>query len=132
MIDATKDPSGVDEQNESLWMITLSPSIWATHFLLSYLTAAVWCEKFAGPDGSLSGARAAIWVYTAVALISIALVGGWGWARYRRMPETVPMGNDSRKARYRFLGYATLLLSILSAVATLFVGMTSYFIGDCN
>ena len=44
------------------------PTIWAAHFLLCYVTAAIWCAKVAGPDGSLGGVRVAIAVYTVLAL----------------------------------------------------------------
>ena len=43
------------EQNESLWFLIAAPIMWAAHFLLCYLTAAIWCAKLAGPDGALGG-----------------------------------------------------------------------------
>ena len=39
--------SRVAERNESLWMLVVSPTIWAVHFGLCYITAAVWCAKAA-------------------------------------------------------------------------------------
>ena len=63
------------EENESLWLLTASPVIWAAHFLLSYVTAAIWCAKVAGPDGSLGGVRVAIAVYTVLALSGIGIIG---------------------------------------------------------
>src|SRR5687767_11521418 len=41
------------ETNQSLWLLTASPVIWAAHFMLSYITASIWCAKLAGPDKSL-------------------------------------------------------------------------------
>ena len=32
----------------SLWLLTFGPGIWAVHFLLCYVTAAVWCARVAG------------------------------------------------------------------------------------
>jgi len=56
------------EKDQSLWLLTASPIFWAAHFLLCYLTAAIWCAKVVGLGGSLASARVAIAVYTVVAL----------------------------------------------------------------
>ena len=45
------------EKNQSLWLLTASPVMWAAHFLLSYGTASVWCAKVAGPGGSVARQR---------------------------------------------------------------------------
>lgn len=41
-------------------MLVASPMIWAVHFLLSYVTAAIWCAKV---GGALDGVRVSIAVY---------------------------------------------------------------------
>lgn len=120
------------EENESLWILVASPTLWAAHFLLSYWTAAVWCAKFVGANGSLWNVRVAIAAYTIVALIGIGVVGWFGYRRHNMGWETAPHDFDSRADRYRFLGFATLLLSGLSAVATLYVALTVVFIGSCR
>jgi hypothetical protein len=102
------------EENQSLLLLATSPLIWAAHFLLSYMTAAIWCAKVAGPAGSLSGVRVAIAIYTVVALSGIGLIGR---AAFRR---------------HRFLGFAALLLSALSAVATLYACLVVVFIRSCH
>jgi hypothetical protein len=55
------------EQYQSLWLLTASPLIWAGHFLLCYITAAIRCAKMVGPYGSLSAVWVAIAVYTVLA-----------------------------------------------------------------
>lgn len=120
------------EKKESLWLLTVSPVIWATHFLLSYVTAAVWCAKLAGPGGPLGGARTAIVVYTAVALIGIGITGRIGFRRHSFGDAETPHDFDSPEDRHRFLGFATLLLSALSAVGTLYVALAAVFIGTCH
>ena len=120
------------ERRESLWMLTVSPVVWAGHFLLSYATASVWCAKASGPDVSLGPVRIAIALFTVVAL---ALIGGVGWRSGRRHLHrggTTPHGEDTELDRYRFLGFAALLLSALSAVAVLYSAMVAAFIGDCR
>ena len=93
----------------SLWLLTVAPTIWAVHLLLSYITAAIWCAKFAGPDASLGGIPTAIAWYTTVALTGIAFVG---WEGFRRhiYPSTlrpfdtlrvVPSGVEGRQAQGR-------------------------------
>ena len=119
------------EQNESLWVLTASPVIWIAHFLLCYLSAAIWCAKVVGRDGSLSEVRVAIVVYTVLALITIGLIGRVGLRRHRLGRVTVPHDFDTPEDRHRFLGFATLLLSLLSAVATLYVALAALFVRSC-
>jgi hypothetical protein len=124
--------SQLAEEHESLWRLTAAPLLWATHFLLSYCTAAIWCEKFVGANDMLGNARVAIAGYTVVALIGIALVGWRGFQRHSFTGSTLPHDFDSPIDRHRFLGFATLLLAGLSAVATLYVAMTIVFIKSCH
>src|SRR5687768_6027233 len=53
---------------DNLWLLTIAPAIWAVHLLISYISAAVWCAKFAPPGTPLDGIRRAITWYTVVAL----------------------------------------------------------------
>lgn len=122
----------IPEKQESLWIIVVAPTIWAGHFLLSYITAAIWCAKYAGPDGSLGPVRIAIGAFTAAALGGI----GWTtWIAYKKHSygdSSRPHDADTRADRHRFIGFATLLLAGLSAVATIFVALTAVFIGNCD
>ena len=126
------------EERESLWLLIASPVLWAAHFLLSYCTAAIWCAKVAGPDGSLTGARIAIAAYTAIALVGIGINGWSGLRRHHHEGGEPPRGGepphdaDSPEDRHRFLGFATLLLSALSAVAVVFEALPAVFLGDCR
>lgn len=126
------DMTDFPERNESLWILTAAPVLWAAHFLLSYLTAAVWCAKFAGTGNSLFGVRAAIAVYTVVALVGIGIAGWIGFRRHGSGAETLPHDFDSPESRHRFLGFATLLLAGLSAVATLYAALVIIFIRNCH
>jgi hypothetical protein len=119
------------EEHESLWMLTAAPVIWAVHFLASYLTGAIWCAKLVGPDGALGRVRVAIAIYTVLALIGIGITGWHAFRRHSFGTTTVPHDFDSRESRHRFLGFATLLLSALSSVATLYVALAAVFIRSC-
>ena len=120
------------EKNESLWILTASPAIWALHFLACYITAAIWCAKVAGGAGPLGGARVAIVVYTVLALVGIGATAWRGFRRHSFGSATTPHDFDTPEDRHRFLGFATLLLSALSAVGTIYAALTIVFIGNCQ
>lgn len=121
----------VAEARESLWILVIAPSVWAAHFLLCYITAAVWCGKFA-PTASLGTARTAIVVYTVLALAAIAVVGVIGYRRHALGAAELPHDDDLPEDRHRFLGFATLLLAGLSAVAVIYAALTPLFIETCQ
>lgn len=120
------------EADESLWLLAAAPAIWAAHFLLCYVAAAVWCAKFAGPAGPLAPARRAILALTVLALAGIAVIGRGGWRRCRLPPPPLSREFDTDEDRHRFLGFATFLLSVLSAVATVYAAGAAAFMRDCR
>ena len=120
------------ESRQRLWIVPAAPAIWAAHFMASYITAALWCGVVVGRDGSLSSGRVAIAVYTVLALAGIALVGWIGWRAQRLGGETPPHDADSPEDRHRFMGFATVLLSGLSAVATIYSALAAWVIRTCQ
>jgi len=120
------------EERESLWWLTASPLVWSAHLLVSYGTAAIWCAKAAPDGGPLGAARMAIAVYTAVALALIGAVGRRGFRRHAYGDANLPHDFDSPEDRHRFLGFATLLLSGLCAVAVVYQALPAVFIGSCR
>lgn len=120
------------ERNERLWLLAASPVVWGAHFLLCYGTAAVWCAKASGGGASFATVRIAIAAYTAAALAGIAVIGWGGWKRHRLGRAELPHDFDSPEDRHRFLGFATLLLSGLSAVAVLYAALAAVFLWDCR
>lgn len=122
----------LDERRESLWMLTISPAVWAAHFLLSYVTAAIWCARVVGRDGSLTTIRLAIAAYTLLALVGIGITGWKGFRMHKFGSGEVPHDFDTAADRHRFLGFATVLLSALSTVATIYVALVALFFNTCN
>jgi hypothetical protein len=120
------------EERENLWRLAAPPLIWAAHLLLSYCTAAIYCQKIAARGDSLGAARTAIAVFTAVALAAIAFVGVRGYQRHRYGDSTTPHDFDSPEDRHRFLGFATFLLAGLAAVAVVYQALPAVFIGSCR
>ena len=119
------------EKNQSLWLLTAAPVIWAAHFLLSYITASLWCAKLAGPSGALTSVRMAIGVYTVLALAGIGIIGWVGYRRHSLGRAELPHDEDTPEDRHRFLGFATFLLSALSAVAVGYAALVVLFFRSC-
>jgi hypothetical protein len=119
-------------RTEPAWRIIASPVIWAAHFLLCYVTAAIWCAKAGDPQSSLWTVRVAILIFTAVALLAIGGVGYGGYRSHTLGSAALPHDADSPEDRHRFLGFATLLLSGLSAVAVFYAALAAIFIETCQ
>ena len=122
----------VHESRQSLLLLIAAPTVWALHFLACYITAAIWCEKVAGRDGELNGARWVIAFMTVVALLGIWFNGRAGWRRHTFGHSTLPHDFDTPEDRHRFLGFATFLLAVLSAIAVVFVAIVAFFFSDCR
>ena len=121
------------ESGESLFTLVAPPLVWAAHFLLSYGTAAVYCAKVAGPDGSLGPARAAIAFYTAAAIGAVAFLGVRGYRRQRAHgPTPTAEADASPIGRHRFLGFATLLLAGLSGLAIAYAALAVALVRSCR
>lgn len=116
----------------TLWILAASPAIWAGHFMLCYISAAVWCGKLAGPGASLWSVRVAILGYTVVALAAIGLIGYAGLQSHSDGSATARHDDDSPVDRRGFIGHATLLLSGLSAMAVVYSSLAAVFIGSCE
>jgi hypothetical protein len=128
----TETNNSIAEDSQTLWLLTVSPAIWATHFVVSYIAAAVWCGTIAERSAGLGTLRAVILGTAAVALIGIGMTGLTGWRKHTYGDADPPYDQDTPEDRHRFLGFATVLLSALSGVATIYVAMSTLFIGSCH
>ena len=61
-----------DGPDTSLVEMIVSPTIWAVHFLLCYIVAAVHCAKMGLPAADLGPVRVWVAVVTLLALFGIA------------------------------------------------------------
>lgn len=124
------------EKQESIWWLIVAPIIWTVHFLASYLTAAIYCEKtVASPEVSSIDAGPVQWAIMIYTLLALPLIGAVAWHAYRRHTfgnAQLPHDFDSSGDRHRFLGFAAFLLALLSAVATIFTALVVVFIGSCD
>ena len=122
----------VAESRQRLWIVPASPVIWAVHFMVCYITAALWCGVMVGRDGPLLTARLAIVAFTAIALVAIAVVGWLGYRAHSIGAAELPHDDDTPEDRHRFLGFATFLLSGLSGVAVVYTAMSVVFVRTCE
>jgi len=117
------------ETNQSLWRLVAAPAIWAAHFTVSYATASIWCVKVADQNAFWQ-VRVAIAVYSVVALTGIAITGWIGYGECSRGAGA--LSSDTPESRFRFFGFATLLLSALGAVAIGFNALVLFFFRSCT
>lgn len=116
------------ESRQPVWIVPAPLVIWATHFMLSYVTAALWCGRI---GGGVQPPRLLVAVYTVVALAAIAAIAWTGYSAHRHEGETPPHDADSAADRHRFIGYATTLIAGLSAVAVIYSAMAATVIRTC-
>lgn len=127
-----RDAGPTGEGRQTIWLLTISPTIWAVHFLACYLTGAIYCAKVGVATGSLGWVPAAVAGYTAIALVGIGATAWIGWRRHEYGTAAVPHDFDTSADRHRFLGFATVLLSGLSGVAVAYVAVVAAFFRTCR
>ena len=115
----------------SLWMLVVPPTIWALHFLFSYVYAAVRCAM-SGSAEVIVDIRTGIAVATVVALLLVAASGYIAWAQSRIQGDLPPYQDSTDEDRLRFLAVSTLLLAGLSFVAILFTALPAFIFEDCT
>jgi hypothetical protein len=117
---------------ESLWAMIVAPTIWAVHFLACYILAAVFCAK-AGAAADLATVR---WWIAGLTLVALAAIAACTIQAFRlghfMEGKAAPHDADTIHDRRRFLAYATLMLSGLSFVATVFVALPAAFFASCR
>ena len=117
------------EHNESFFVLTAPPGIWAAHFALSYATASIWCAKAASLDAPIVPVRIAIAAYTVLALTVLAVIAV---PRLGRHAAPASPSGDTAFDRHRFLRSATVLLCALSTVAIVFEALVAVFVETCR
>jgi hypothetical protein len=116
-----------------LWSVIIAPSIWAIHFLVCYVGAAIYCQKL-GRDAELGDIRLLVLGATAVALVGI----GWSTLRLWRVRGRSLTDNDfeyehdTPEERHRFLSHVALMLCVLSAVAVIYVTIPMLYLSTCR
>ena len=120
-------------RDRSIWWMTLGPTIWAVHFLVCYVGAAIYCAKWRPAQGAIDPVQLYVLAVTLPALAGIALSGAWAYRRGGFEEDTQPPHDaDTTEDRERFLGLSTLLLSGLSFVATVYTALPAILAASCR
>jgi hypothetical protein len=116
-----------------LWRLIVSPTIWGVHFLASYVTVAVFCEK-AGRTAALGPAEVMVVAYTVAALAGIgwSTLGLWRVRGRSLTDDDFEYEHNTPEERHRFLSHVALMLSVLSAVAVLYVAIPMIYLSSCR
>ncbi|EIE49310.1 hypothetical protein AL036_11645 [Salipiger aestuarii] len=113
----------------SVWIMVAAPTLWALHFVASYVVAAVWCARI-GP--SLTEPR---WIIAGMAVVCVALIVWLATQAVRRYGGVFVIFEEitesSERGRDKFIGHVSLLLCILSGVAIAFTVIPGFVFGSC-
>lgn len=113
----------------SIWILVAAPTLWAIHFVASYVLAATWCAKV---GQSLSGPA---WIIVGMGAVCIALILWLAVIAIRRYGAVFlifeEITESSKKGRDKFIGHVSLLLCTLSAVAILFTVIPGFVFSTC-
>jgi hypothetical protein len=121
-------------------MFVAGPVIWSVHFLLVYLVTEAGCTGD-GPGLVLFDPpvpKAVTLAVTAAAAVAALACAGWSWRRWRTdaaeaaADEAADIaGGLQDRDRGGTLAFAGFLLSLLSVVTILFVGLPALVLPSC-
>ncbi|KQT65761.1 MULTISPECIES: hypothetical protein [unclassified Aureimonas] len=120
------------QTRDTLWTLILTPTVWALHFLLSYVFAAFQCAPNEAIFETIEASRLAIAGLTAIALVVIAYVGLRSFREWRVNEGSFPHAGDTAEERERFLEFSSVLLAGLSFIGVLFVALPALLFADCR
>ncbi len=120
-------------EGTDLWRVILAPSIWAAHFLVCYVAAAVYCEK-AGRPAELWPVQLIVGAVTLAAMGGIALIfrSLWKVRGLSTVNDNYNFAGNDPEERHRFLSHVSLMLCVLSMVAILYVAIPAFLLGSCR
>jgi hypothetical protein len=120
----------------ALAMFVAGPVIWSVHFLLVYLATEAGCTG-EGPGLTLFDPpvpKAVTLAVTAAAAVAALACAGWSWRRWHTDAAEAAAdiaGGFQDRDRGGTLAFAGFLLSLLSVVTILFVGLPALILPSC-
>jgi hypothetical protein len=117
----------------SLFMFVAGPVIWSVHFLLVYLVTDAGCSGD-GPGLSLFDPpvpRVATLAVTAAAAAAALACAMWWYRRWRGSGPEPAADEAAGRDRGGSLAFTGFLLSLLSVVTVLFVGLPALVLPSC-
>jgi hypothetical protein len=130
------DVSGDRRARWALAMFVAGPLIWSAHFLLVYLIVEAGCSGD-GPGLRLFDPpvpKVVTLAATAAAAAAVLACAGWSFRRWRASehePAADDAGDPQGRDRGGTLAFAGFLLSLLSVVTILAVGLPALFLPSC-
>lgn len=122
----------VPKEVESLWTLFTAPVVWAVHFFVCYVGAAIFCAKRDWWTFDFGWVRAGIGIATVLALAMIVMSAWLAWRQWGFGTHDPPHNRPTAHDRRTFQGFATLLLSGLSFVAVVYTALPALVIAECN
>ncbi|MDF1775704.1 MAG: hypothetical protein P1V13_06725 [Rhizobiaceae bacterium] len=120
-------------EGTDLWRVILAPTIWAVHFLVCYVAAAIYCEK-AGRMADLLPVRLIVGTATFIALAGLAAVfiSLWKVRGLSSVNDDYNYAGNTPEERHRFLSHVALMLCVLSGVAILYAAFPALVLEVCR
>ncbi|NRQ17461.1 hypothetical protein [Ensifer sesbaniae] len=116
---------------DSLWTLFTAPVVWAGHFLICYVSVAIFCAKPGLLSFEFGSLRLGIALVTGATLVAITLSALLAWRQWGFGAHDPPHDDPTRHDRILFQGFATLLLSGLSFVAVVMTALPAMFMTEC-
>ena len=129
----------VSRDRQARWVLAMfvaGPVIWSVHFMLVYLVVEAGCSGD-GPGLALFDPpvpKAVTLAATAAAAVAALACARWSWRRWQASgsePAADPAGGVQDRDRGGTLAFAGFLLSLLSVVTVLFVGLPALVLPSC-
>lgn len=116
-----------------LLRVIAAPVVWALHFLFCYIYAAIYCEKL-GRAAPLDEPTLVVIVATvvALALIGLSTLSLWRVRGRSLTDDDFEYEHNTPEERHRFLSHVALMLSVLSAVAVIYVAIPMLYLATCR
>ncbi|MCJ8507318.1 hypothetical protein MUU53_05255 [Rhizobium lemnae] len=124
--------SFIPREVETLWTLFTAPAVWALHFLVCYVAAAIYCAKPGFLGLGFLDLRWLLGGLTFIALAFIVLAGYLAWRQWGFGSGDPPHDEPTRDDRKLFQGFATLLLCGLSFVAVIYTAIPLIFLAECQ
>lgn len=117
-------------RHDPLWVPIVAPVVWASHFTICYVAAALACGRFASVSAA-GTVRATVLLATIVSLLVIGAAFARGLRRHRYAGPVRPHDDDTPEDRDQFMAFTTVLLAGLSALATVAVALAMWWVPSC-
>ena len=120
------------EERDSIWRLSFGPLIWVAHFVLVYGGTSVVCFKLQEFGWAIPFLRGSIGALTVLALAGIGWIALQSWRQWDYLDDyDYEHDRAVEEHRHEFLGHASFLLAVLSAIGVVYVALPAAFLSSC-